>query len=203
MKTQYNSAVRRLVGCKPEDYVRYCIWLEPFSDEYRKARVPTERKLIQTTVAKVKPWMTDEEVKSMLEEYGELGFDDLPGWLRKELKIRNLGWNVPKKQKMPNKDNPALAKRIAVCKRALSLGVASRSQIPKLLAVAERLKCYEQAQARANITKYVMRGKRIFASLYDQKITIKDALEHRVMNKELTIADYMAKYKGTNINLIT
>ena len=35
-------------------------------------------------------YMTDEEVKQHIEEYGELGFDDLPDWLRSEITARQL-----------------------------------------------------------------------------------------------------------------
>ena len=34
--------------------------------------------------------MTDEEIKRHLAEYDESGFDDLPGWLQSELKVRQL-----------------------------------------------------------------------------------------------------------------
>jgi len=39
---------------------------------------------------KVKPYMTDEEIKRHLAAYDESGFDDLPSWLQSELKVRQL-----------------------------------------------------------------------------------------------------------------
>ena len=39
---------------------------------------------------KVKPYMTDEEVNRHLSQYSESGFDDMPDWLRNEIRARNL-----------------------------------------------------------------------------------------------------------------
>ena len=41
-------------------------------------------------MTKVKPRMTNEEVKRHLSEYDELGFDSMPGWLKLELQARNI-----------------------------------------------------------------------------------------------------------------
>ena len=39
---------------------------------------------------KVKPYMTDEEVNRHLSQYSESGFEDLPDWLRSEIRARSL-----------------------------------------------------------------------------------------------------------------
>jgi hypothetical protein len=41
-------------------------------------------------MSKMMPYMTDEELNSYLNEFSELGFDDLPSWLQTELKARQL-----------------------------------------------------------------------------------------------------------------
>ena len=41
-------------------------------------------------MSRLKPYMSDEEVNDHLVEYSDLGFDDLPAWLKTELRIRNL-----------------------------------------------------------------------------------------------------------------
>ena len=87
---------------------------------------------------KLRPYMEDEEVNKHLSEYGELGFDDIPSWLKNEVKARNLIYE----KRMPTE--------------------------------------------------------------MEQWETVSDAREHRIMNKELTQQDYIAKYrKGKSITLIT
>lgn len=75
------------------------------------------------------PRMTNEEVLSYLNEYDELGFEDIPEWLRNELKGRCI-FIEPR----------------------------------------------EPTQ-------------------YEMDATIEDAREHRIMNKELVLQDYIDKYK--------
>jgi hypothetical protein len=91
MKTNYNSYLRKLVGCKDEDIVSYCVWVEPSTPEEREQRGKrVVAKKVFTAMSKVKPYMIDEEVKRYLAEYSESGFDDLPNWLQTELKARQL-----------------------------------------------------------------------------------------------------------------
>ena len=134
MKTDYNSYLRKLVGCKDEDYDSYCVWIEiptPEEREQRGKRVVAKK--VFTAMNKVKPYMTDEEVKRYLAEYSESGFDDLPNWLQTELRARQL--------------------------------VFEKRQPTEL----------------------------------EQWETVVDAFEHRVMNDELTVKDYLNKYtKGRN-----
>ena len=91
MKTDYISYLRKLVGCKDEDYDSYCVWIEiptPEEREQRGKRVVAKK--VFTAMNKVRPYMTDEEVKRYLAEYSESGFDDLPNWLQTELRARQL-----------------------------------------------------------------------------------------------------------------
>ena len=91
MKTNYNSYLRKMVGCKDEDYHSYCVWIEPSTPEEREQRGKrVVAKKVFTAMNKVKPYMTDEEVKRYLAEYSESGFDDLPNWLQTELRARQL-----------------------------------------------------------------------------------------------------------------
>jgi hypothetical protein len=84
------------------------------------------------------PYMTDEEVSIELLAYDDVGYEDVPAWLRQELESR--GMVVPRRE-------------------------------PTEL------------------------------EMWD---TVKDALEHRIINKELTIKDYLDKYKhGKSLTLIT
>ena len=41
-------------------------------------------------MSQLMPYMTDEEIVCELWEYDEQGFDDLPQWLRLELRVRGL-----------------------------------------------------------------------------------------------------------------
>lgn len=75
------------------------------------------------------PRMTDQEVLSYLNEYDELGFEDIPEWLRNEMKVR----------------------------------------------------CIFIAPRRA--------------TEHEREVTIADAREHRIMNNELVLQDYIDKYK--------
>jgi hypothetical protein len=117
-----------------EDYVLYCIWTpvtEPTKPQHTYKKV-------HTAMIKLRPYMEDEEVNKHLSEYGELGFDDIPSWLKNEVKARNLIYE----KRMPTE--------------------------------------------------------------MEQWETVSDAREHRIMNKELTQQDYIAKYrKGKSITLIT
>jgi hypothetical protein len=74
-----------------DKYITYCIWTTPFTNEQRKRFTckPKPKKVI-TAMNKVKPYMSDEEVSRYLAEYNESGFDDIPNWLRQELKVRQL-----------------------------------------------------------------------------------------------------------------
>jgi len=71
-----------------DDYVLYCIWHEPRQKDL--PTIPKEPKEIRTAMNKVKPYMSDEEVNRHLSEYGDSGYDDLPDWLRSEVRSRNL-----------------------------------------------------------------------------------------------------------------
>lgn len=116
-----------------ERYTTYCIWIE---SKPRTIKAP-EPKKVQTAMNKVKPYMTDKEVMRELSEFDELGFDDLPSWLKQELRARQLP--IPKR----------------------------------------------------------------FPTELEQWETVSDALEHRIVNKELTIQDYTAKYtKRLSLTLI-
>jgi len=74
-----------------ERYTTYCIWTDSFTNEQRKRFTHRPKpNRIGTAMAKIKPYMTDEEIKRHLAAYDESGFDDLPSWLRQELKVRQL-----------------------------------------------------------------------------------------------------------------
>ena len=121
-----------------DNYVIVCIYHTPFSSEQRKKFTMKRKSKLGLPMDKLKPYMTDEEVNKHLSEYGELGFDDIPSWLKNEVKARNLIYE----KRMPTE--------------------------------------------------------------MEQWETVSDAREHRIMNKELTQQDYIAKYrKGKSITLIT
>ena len=142
MKTNYNSALRRMIGCKDEDYLIYSLLFIPFTQE-QKERI--HHKTVTRTVGgkfnmvkKPKPYMTDVEVSNALERYEDMGYDKLPAWLKREMDARQL----PIHKRHPD-------------------------DVDKIIAEP-------------------------------------DAREHRIMNKELTIQDYVNKYKrGQSLTLIT
>ena len=142
MKTDCNSALRRMIGCKDEDYLIYNLLFTPFTPE-QKERM--HHKTITRTVGgkfnmvkKPKPYMTDVEVSNALERYEDMGYDKLPAWLKREMDARQL----PIHKRHPD-------------------------DVDKIIAEP-------------------------------------DAREHRIMNKELTIQDYVNKYKrGQSLTLIT
>tara|TARA_R110000751_G_scaffold50895_2_gene112053 strand:+ start:189 stop:611 length:423 start_codon:yes stop_codon:yes gene_type:complete len=68
------------------DYILYCIWLEP----QERTHVTVKKYKTGVVMTKTRPYMSDEEVNAYLAEHGELGFDDMPSWLRLEVKARNL-----------------------------------------------------------------------------------------------------------------
>ena len=142
MKTDCNSALRRMIGCKDEDYHSYSLLFIPFTQE-QKERI--HHKTVTRTVGgkfnmvkKPKPYMTDVEVSNALERYEDMGYDKLPAWLKREMDARQL----PIHKRHPD-------------------------DVDKIIAEP-------------------------------------DAREHRIMNKELTIQDYVNKYKhGQSLTLIT
>jgi hypothetical protein len=142
LKTNYNSALRRMIGCKDEDYLIYSLLFIPFTPEQRER---IHHKTITRTVGgkfnmvkKPKPYMTDVEVSNALERYEDMGYDRLPAWLKREMDARQL----PIHKRHPD-------------------------DVDKIIAEP-------------------------------------DAREHRIMNKELTIQDYVNKYKrGQSLTLIT
>ena len=76
-----------------DSYVTYCIYHTPFTDEQRKQFIGKHQhkaKVDLHTMVKLKPIMSDAEIKRHLAEYDEQGFDDMPEWLQTELKARNL-----------------------------------------------------------------------------------------------------------------
>jgi hypothetical protein len=91
-KTEVNSALRSLVGCKDGDYIRYCIWTPVTNPNRERKRVV---KRVFTAMNKVKPYMTDEELHRELSQFDESGFDDIPNWLQQELRARQLP--IPKR----------------------------------------------------------------------------------------------------------
>lgn len=75
-------------------YTLYCVYCILFTDEQRKDFATRKSpKKVQTTVKKIKPPMSDRAVVNALNKHNELGFDDLPGWLKKKLQIGNI--NIP------------------------------------------------------------------------------------------------------------
>ncbi len=83
--------------CFEEDFTRLCVYCVPFTeDELHGFSHHAQRVIIMEPVMqKIKPYMTDEEVIVALRSYDDLGYDDLPGWLKKELQARNIP--VPKR----------------------------------------------------------------------------------------------------------
>ena len=113
------------------EYTTYCVWVESMSDEKRqrltkRVAEPVPVMLVEHT----RKYMEDEEVREALREYDNHGFEDLPDWLQRELKARDL----PHEIRMPTE--------------------------------------------------------------FEQWETVSDAREHRIVNKELNIQDYLDHYKG-------
>tara|TARA_R110002124_G_scaffold71293_2_gene191134 strand:+ start:683 stop:1066 length:384 start_codon:yes stop_codon:yes gene_type:complete len=78
-------SIKRPLG---DDYVLYCVWHPSRQKELPKK--PKQPKEVRTAMNKVKPYMTDEEVNRHLSQYSESGFEDLPDWLRSEIRARSL-----------------------------------------------------------------------------------------------------------------
>ena len=142
MKTDTHSALRRLIGCKDEDYNTYNLLFTPFTDKQRER---IHHKTVTRTIGgtfnmrkKPKPYMSDVEVSNALEKYEDMGYDKIPGWLKQEMLSRQLP--IPKRHP---------------------------DEVDKIIAEP-------------------------------------DAREHRIMHNELTIQDYVNKYKrGQSLTLIT
>jgi hypothetical protein len=201
MNTSNKPYLRSLIGCKDEDYVKSHIEHTEFTDEEIKSHLKRPVKKVETKVKKIKPYMTDDEVKATLSEYGEEGFDDLPDWLQSELRVRNLTWNEPKPlRKKMYKNVIDFSKCISICRKALMKTTGVKAQ-----KIATRLKRYENAQTRGNeTTEYYVIDTRINPTEMQEWETVNDAKEHRIMNKELTIKDYLDKYKNRkSLTLIT
>ena len=142
MKTDCNSALRRLIGCQDEDYHSYSLLFTPFTQEQKERmyRKTVTRKIGGkfNMAKKPKPYMTDVEVSNALERYEDMSYDKLPAWLKREMDARQLP--IPKRH--PDDVDKVIAEH--------------------------------------------------------------DAREHRIMNRELTIQDYVNKYKhGQSLTLIT
>jgi hypothetical protein len=75
---------------------RYSVyWLlhTPLCPEVRKrCTVRPKRKKVRTTVQKIKPYMTNEEVVRALSEYDDMGYEQIPRWLKHELLARNFAY---------------------------------------------------------------------------------------------------------------
>ena len=113
------------------EYTTYCVWVECMSDETRQRLIkPKPPKLVATAMKKIRPYMEDEEVREALRDYEDLGYEDLPDWLQRELIVRDL----PHKSRRPD-----------------------------------------------DIEKWD---------------TVSDAREHRIVNNELSIQDYIDHYTG-------
>ena len=74
-----------------DEYTTYCVWVEPIDDEKRQRLIkPKPPKLVATAMKKIRPYMEDEEVREALRDYEDLGYADLPDWLQRELRARDL-----------------------------------------------------------------------------------------------------------------
>ncbi len=73
-----------------ERFTFVCIFFQHPIKSMRKRHV--KRNKIGPQVHITKPYMTDEEVMSALEEHGNHGFDKLPNWLKQELRVRKIQW---------------------------------------------------------------------------------------------------------------
>jgi hypothetical protein len=186
-KTEVNSALRSLVGCKDRDYIRYCIWTPVTNPNRERKRVV---KRVFTAMNKVKPYMTDEELHRELSQFDESGFDDIPNWLQQELRARNLAWNPNQQQRVKAVDNPRplLVKSIKVCEKAMKKKPSNT--------IAKRLKIYKRVFTRMGDMLIKIRRQRRFPTELEQWETVSDAREHRITNNELTLKDYKDKYLG-------
>jgi hypothetical protein len=111
-------------------YINYCVWIECGVLLKAVSTVNEQfNKIYELPMMEIKPYMTDEEVMKELSQYDEHGFEDLPSWLKDEIRARNLP-------------------------------IPARSP-----------------------------------SDLEQWETVSDALEHRITNNELTVNDYINKYK--------
>ena len=78
-----------------DEYTTYCVWVEPIDDEKRQRLIkPKPPKLVATAMKKIRPYMEDEEVRRYLRDYEDLGYEDLPDWLQRELRARDLPHEV-------------------------------------------------------------------------------------------------------------
>ncbi len=88
--------LRKLIGCKDEDYTFVFVFYRPLTQEVKEKCKCQKNGLGNGlyggdfTMSRLKPHMSDEEVNNHLVEYSDLGFDDLPAWLKAELRIRKL-----------------------------------------------------------------------------------------------------------------
>ena len=80
-----------------DTYSVYWLLCPPLPEEVRKRCIQrSRRKKVMTTVKKIKPYMSNEEVMSALAKYDDSGYGDVPQWLKRELQARSI--TFPKRQ---------------------------------------------------------------------------------------------------------
>ena len=72
-----------------QNFSRVCIFTVPFSNKQRHIMKASPKPVIvRDDVKIVKPRMTDAQVMRYLGNYGDRAYDDLPYWLKQEMKTR-------------------------------------------------------------------------------------------------------------------
>jgi hypothetical protein len=116
-----------LIGCQEDDYITVRYEMVKVSYPRRKARKP---KYAEIPRILRRPRLSDERIVEYLAEYGDIGFDKLPEWIRSALTSRSITFDKREPTEI------------------------------------------------------------------EQWETVSDAYEHRVLNNEMTIKDFMDHYTG-------
>jgi hypothetical protein len=138
--TQGKPYLRALIGCQEDDYVTVRYEMVKASYPVHKEVEPKYKEIPHILR---RPRLTDEQFAEYLSQYGDLGFDKLPEWVRLELSHRTI--------------------------------------------VDKNIRDERGLREWANVTE---------PTELQEWETVSDAYEHRVLNNEMTIKDFMDHYTG-------
>jgi len=105
-----------------DEYTTYCVWVEPIDDEKRQRLIkPKPPKLVATAMKKIRPYMEDSEVREALRDYEDLGYADLPDWLQRELRARDLPHEIRRPTDLEKWETVSDAREHRIVNKELSI----------------------------------------------------------------------------------
>lgn len=193
MNTFNKPYLRKLIGCQDGDFTSTTVWVDCGVTRRGKSALASQAKEASNAQLRLKPRkpLTDSLVEDTLQRYEHLGYEDIPTYLRVYLSTRR---DMFHRRSKTSQSTTNLNKHIAICKKALSQGTADDPY--GLLLAAKHLKRYEQAQARLDSRIYYVNVVGRTPNATEREETVIDYHEHRHMNNEMTVSDYLNKYRN-------